>query len=120
MSKSYLHLTTVKEKISTHLNTYTMSKKPDSYKGPETITTIDDVKAFINHIIVSEEIAFHPDNDFIDYVILKDNGAPLYPWTSVFTQEEADFLNHLLAQCFDVCDNKGIDIYTLALNETQH
>jgi len=74
------------------------------------IQTLDDVKAFAKQLI-AEGLNFHPDDDFNDYVNLKNN-LPLY------SNEEASIRNELMNKCFDVCELEGIDIYDMMLEVT--
>ena len=71
------------------------------------IETVDDVKAFAKQLI-AEEVSFHPDDDFNNYVNFKKN-------ISTYTREEADFRNGLMNQCFEVCEKDGFDIYAVML-----
>lgn len=74
------------------------------------IETIEDVKLFAKQII-SEGVSFHPDDDFNDYVNLKTN-APTY------TPEEAEVRINLMNECFEKCNQAGVDIYEIMLEET--
>ncbi len=78
------------------------------------IQTSEDVKAFAKQLIM-EGVSFHPDDDFNDYVNFKED-------TPCYSKDEADLRNELMNNCFDVCENEGIDIYELmlevSLNET--
>lgn len=67
------------------------------------IYTIEDVKIFAKHLIF-ENVRFHPDDDFNDYVNIKTN-LPTY------TKEEANLRNALMKSCFLVCENEGVDVY---------
>lgn len=80
----------------------------------ERITNIQHVVAFAKQL-VAEEVNFHPDNDFKDYV----NAETRQP---TYSDEEANARNELMNQCFFVCERNGVDIYNLmgevALTET--
>ena len=67
------------------------------------IYTIEDVKIFVMHLIL-ENISFHPDDDFNDYVNIKTN-LPTY------TKEKADLRKALMSSWFLVCENEGADVY---------
>jgi hypothetical protein len=71
------------------------------------IQTSEDVKIFAKQLI-AEGISFHPDDDFNDYVNIKEN-------VSFYSQEEADIRNELMNNCFEICEKTGIDIYDLML-----
>ena len=74
------------------------------------IQTSEDVKAFAKQLI-SEGLSFHPDDDFNDYVNLKEE-KPCY------SKQEADFRNELMSECFEFCEKEGVDIYDLMLEVT--
>lgn len=72
------------------------------------ITSIQDVTTFFHHLILEENLNFHPDEDFRNYVLL-DTGL------SSYTEEEAELRNHLLDECFDVCERYQADIYQIGI-----
>jgi len=74
------------------------------------ISTIDDVKSFAKQLI-AEGVSFHPDDDFNDYVNIKEH-IPFY------TKEEAALRNKLMNNCFGICEKEGEDIYNLMLEVT--
>jgi hypothetical protein len=67
------------------------------------IKTIENVLTFANQLR-SEGCAFHPDDDFNDYIEIKTDAK-------YYTEKQADLRNKLMDQCFDVCDSVGVDIY---------
>ena len=69
------------------------------------IKTLEDVKLLAKQLVIDEDLNFNPDDDFNDYV--KSNGEPCY------TSEEAEKINSLIEQCFEVCERKGADIYSV-------
>lgn len=71
------------------------------------IETVYDINAFAKQLI-AEDVSFHPDDDFNEYVNFKVN-------TPTYTREEADFRNDLMNQCFEVCENESFDIYAVML-----
>lgn len=73
------------------------------------ILTIEDVKQFAKEL-TAEGLSFHPDDDFNDYINFT-SGEPSY------TREEAEIRNKLMNECFDVCENEGIDIYEVMMEE---
>ena len=73
------------------------------------IKTIEDVKLFANHIL-NEGVSFHPDDDFNDYVNFKTN-------TPSYTPVEAEVRNNLMNECFEKCNQAGVDIYEMMLEE---
>jgi hypothetical protein len=74
------------------------------------IETIVDVKFFANQII-NEGVNLHTDDDFNDYVNFKTN-APSY------APDEAEVRNNLINQCSEKCNQAGVDIYEIMLEET--
>ena len=67
------------------------------------INTSNDVVVYAMQL-VKEDVNFHPDDDFNDYINLETQ-KPSY------TKQEADIRNALMSQCFEVCQKNGIDIY---------
>lgn len=74
------------------------------------IKTVEDVETFAKQLI-DEGVSFHPDDDFNDYIFFKEN-KPCY------TKKEAEIRNHLMEQCFEVCEKEGEDIYSVMLEVT--
>jgi len=68
------------------------------------IKTINDVKSFTKHLINVENISFHPDDDFNDYV----NSVTKEPF---YSKQEAEKRNQLMNECFDVCQKNKKEIY---------
>jgi hypothetical protein len=71
---------------------------------PKNIKTIQDVEAYADFFVNELHVNFHSDTPFSDY-IRSDNGE------SSFTPEEISIYDHLMDQCFDVCEKEGVDIY---------
>lgn len=71
------------------------------------IKTINDVKAFATHLVQVENLSFHPDDDFKDYITC--DMKPFY------SKDEAELRNKLMADSFEVCNNKNVEIYELLL-----
>jgi hypothetical protein len=71
------------------------------------IATIDDAVTFSKQLL-DEGTNFHPDDDFTTY-INTDTGE------SSYTTSEAEVRNDLMEQAFDVCEQKGVDIYNLTM-----
>jgi hypothetical protein len=67
------------------------------------IKNTKDVITFAEQL-VREGVSFHCDDDFNDYVNFKTN-------RKTYTKLKADFRNSLMEQCFEVCENNGVDIY---------
>jgi hypothetical protein len=70
------------------------------------INTIEDVKLFAFQLIYEENLSFHPDDDFADYINTETKAA-------TYNTEQASHLNILMDKCFDVCEQSGIDIYEI-------
>ena len=73
------------------------------------INTVDDVRTFIREV-KAEGLgdAFHPDNDFADY-INTETGKDTYELTEAWKRQD------LLDKCFEVCEAAGMDIYDICL-----
>lgn len=71
------------------------------------ILTIEDVKQFAKQLI-AEGLSFHPDDDFNNYINFKTNERS-------YNIEEANLRNNLMNQCFEICENEGVDIYEVML-----
>lgn len=69
-----------------------------------TIETVEDVKAFFLFLYKQQNIAFHPDEDFRDYIDIETK-------TQIFTLQEAMYLNEIMTLSFQACKKAGIDIY---------
>ncbi len=70
------------------------------------IKTIEDVKLFAFQLVNEEDLSFHPDDDFSDYINLETK-EPLY------SVDEVIQLNQLLDECFIICEQEAVDIYEL-------
>lgn len=70
------------------------------------INTIEDVKLFAFQLISDENLSFHPDNDFADYINMETGEA-------TYSVEEVELRNNLMAKCFDICSKNEVDIYEL-------
>jgi hypothetical protein len=71
------------------------------------IKSISDVEQFFKHLTLTENLAFHPDDDFKDYVT--NSNEPFY------TTQKAELLNNLMNDCFEVCESEKVDVYGVAL-----
>lgn len=71
------------------------------------ICTIDDVKEFVE-MQIADGLTFHPDDDFNDYINI-NTGKPTY------SRVEADLRNRLVNECFEVCEESGIDFYAMGM-----
>jgi len=70
------------------------------------INTLKDVELFAFQLVNEENLSFHPDDNFSNYINLKTQ-EPLY------TDEEVLSLNKQMERCFDICNQFGADIYEL-------
>ena len=70
------------------------------------ITSIAEVKAFFAQMVERAGDEWHPDDSYSSY---KDRKTK----ESLFTPEEIVECERLQAECFAVCDAKGVDIYDL-------
>lgn len=67
------------------------------YNVDSHILSVDDVKLFFHHLINERKVNFHPDDDFANYVSLKDH-------TPTFSDEEVKIYNRLMDESFEVCE----------------
>lgn len=72
------------------------------------IKTLNDVKKFAEDLI-EEGVAFHPDEDFKNYINVKDS-------TPAFSENEAKIRNKLMDKSFEICIKEEEDIYKI-MNE---
>ena len=72
------------------------------------IKSIDDVKAFAKHLVQVENLSFHPDDDFNDYINLETQKAS-------YSEEDARLRNKLMKDCFIVCEKNNVEIYEILL-----
>ena len=82
------------------------------YNVDSHIQSVEDVKMFFHHLIDERKVNFHPDDDFANYVSLKDH-AP------TFTDEEVVIYNRLMDESFDVCERAAVDIYDIGMEDFQ-
>ena len=78
------------------------------YNNQSHITSLKEVVYFFEHLLNERKVSYHPDDDFAEYV-RTSTGEP------TFTAQEVDVYNRLMEESFDVCDNEGIDIYSIGL-----
>ena len=72
------------------------------------IETKEDVLNQLTRWLAEIGLGFHPDTAGNDYVT--QDG------TMLFTEEQANEYNLKIQQCFDVCNELGLDFYELALD----
>lgn len=70
------------------------------------INTIEDIKLFAFQLVNEENLSFHPDDDFSDYINLSTNEA-------LYSAKEVSQLNELMDKCFILCEQAEVDIYEL-------
>ena len=66
------------------------------------INTTEDVKLFAYQLVNEENLSFHPDDDFEDYINLETK-EPLY------STEECKQLNQLMYNCFSICQEEEVE-----------
>ena len=74
------------------------------YNSHSHITSITEVEEFAQFLFNQKKLAFHPDDDFAEYVSMGTN-EPL------FNSEEIALFNRLTEECFNVCKTANVDIY---------
>lgn len=83
-----------------------------TYNSNSHIKSVKDVETFFHHIVFERKVNFHPDDLFEDYVSCEGG-------INTFTLEECAIYNRLMDESFKVCENEGIDIYSIGLTELQ-
>ena len=78
------------------------------YSQDSQIKNLIDVVHFFEHLLYEKEVSFHPDDNFSDYVNKIDERPS-------FTNEEVKLYNRLMNQCFDICQQEEMDIYSIGL-----
>lgn len=73
------------------------------------VNTVEGIRGFFQYLLEVEEVNFHPDTDFSDYISL-DAGEP------TFSKPEVAHYESLMNKSFDVCEKEGIDIHDLAMD----
>lgn len=76
------------------------------------IMSVKDVKTFFHHIVSERKVNFYPDDMFEDYVSCEGG-------INTFTLGECAIYNRLMDESFAVCNNEGVDIYAIGLEELQ-
>lgn len=70
------------------------------------INTIEDVKLFAFQLVNEENLSFHPDDDFADYINTETK-------EQCYSEEDIIRLNEMMEKCFIVCEQSELDIYEL-------
>lgn len=83
-----------------------------TYTSGSHIMSVKDVKTFFHHIVSERKVNFHPDDMFEDYVSCEGG-------INTFTLGECAIYNRLMDESFAVCNNEGVDIYAIGLEELQ-
>lgn len=78
------------------------------YNKKSKITTINDVEAFVQHLVTERSLSFHPDDRFEDYVSCDDG-------SNIFSEKECAIYNQLMDKCFEICEKNVADIYAIGL-----
>jgi len=71
------------------------------------IKSAEEVKQFFRDVHEMYPLEWHPDDDF--HFFMKEDEV-----TWAFTDEEAEYLNKVMIDSFDYCDNNDVDVYELA------
>ena len=71
------------------------------------ISTIDDIKQFFKDVHVLYPLEWHPDDDF--HFFMKQDEV-----SKAFTEGEAEYLNRIMTECFQYCDDNDLDVYEIA------
>jgi hypothetical protein len=83
-----------------------------TYTAASHINSVKDVEVFFRYLVVERKVNFHSDDDFANYVSLKDH-------TPTFSDEEVAIYNRLMDESFEVCKKASVDIYGIGMDEFQ-
>lgn len=72
------------------------------------INTAKDVENFFNYLLVDRNIAFHPDDDFSEYIHFESR-------MPIFSKKESTQYNKIMKKCFKICKREKVDIYSIGL-----
>lgn len=81
-----------------------------TYNNDSHIRSVKDVETFFHHIVFERKVYFHPDDMFEDYVSCEVA-------INTLTIEECAIYNRLMNESVKVCENEGVDIYSIGLTE---
>jgi len=70
------------------------------------INTIEDVKLFAFQLVNEDNLSFHPDDDFADYINTETK-------EQCYSEEDIIRLNEMMEKCFVICEKAELDIYEL-------
>ena len=74
------------------------------------INTLEDVKTFVHTLMEEENLNFHPDTPFEDYIVIQTK-EPAY------TKEEVELRNRLLNQAFALRNRLQVDTHEMMCKE---
>ena len=77
------------------------------YNSTTIISTIEDVEKFVKFIYEDLEVNFHPDDDFNNFID-HETGR------KTFKEADANMYNHLVDECFNVCEKNDVDFYEIS------
>ena len=83
-----------------------------TYTSESHIKTVKDVETFFHHIVSERKVNFHPDDMFEDYVSCEG-------CINTFTFGECAVCNRFIDESFAICENEGVNIYEIGLEERQ-
>jgi hypothetical protein len=83
-----------------------------TYTSESHLKSVKDVETFFHHIVSERKVNFHPDDMFEDNVSCEGG-------INTFTLGECAIYNRLMDESFAVCNNEGVDIYAIGLEELQ-
>lgn len=70
------------------------------------ITSVNDIRSFVEYIINTEQVSFHPDTPFNDYINLETKER-------TYTDEEAELRDSKLQECFEFGEMNGFDAHEM-------
>ena len=75
------------------------------------IKSVMDFETFFHHLVANRRANFHPDEDFMNYISIESKQP-------CFTKEEIAIYNFLKDESFAACDDEGVDVYSIGINES--
>jgi hypothetical protein len=71
------------------------------------INSRESMEQFFTDIVAIHKCTLHPDDPFTDMVNLETDQP-------TFSKEEAEYLDNVMRDCFQYCDDNQLDIYEVA------
>lgn len=99
-------LTVIAETLENYIDSWNYPNPAPSNLKVYFIENLEDVRQYFRDLHEIYDSEFYPDDNFEDFT---DEGGE-----ATFTREQAEYLNKIMIQCFDVCDKNDVEIYDIA------